>query len=167
MRILARFLPPFLLLLCLAEATLWAQGRYMVLDKPGKVKRLRFRMGDEVAIKLKDDRREYRDVITHVTDTSIVLMGTDVPLSGIRAVVVRRDAPFARAAVKILPRAGLLYILAATFNPVFRGESPDYHWSNVRVGAIVGGSALLLVPLLKRTYHINAFRRLRVLQEYQ
>lgn len=166
MRILARFLPPFLLLLCLADTTLCAQGRYLALDKPGKVKRLRFRVGDEVSIKLKDDRREYRDVITHVTDTSIVLMGTDVPLSGIRAVVVRREAAMARAAVKILPRAGLLYILAATYNPIFRGESPDYHWSNVKVGAIVGGSGLLLVPLLRRTYRLNDFRRLRVLQEY-
>jgi hypothetical protein len=36
----------------------------------------------------------------------------------------------------------------------------------VKVGAIVGGSALLLVPLLKRTYRINTFRRLRVLHEY-
>jgi hypothetical protein len=166
MRTLARLLPPFLLLLCLADATSWAQGRYLVLDKPGKVKRLRFRVGDEVSIKLKDDRREYRDVITHVTDTSIVIMGTDVPLSGIRAVVVRREAGLARGLVKVLPRAGLLYILAATYNPIFRGDLPDYDWSNVRVGAIVGGSALLLVPLLQRTYRINGFRRLRVLQEY-
>jgi hypothetical protein len=166
MRTLARFLPPLLLLLCLTDATGWAQGRYLVLDKPGKVKRLRFRVGDEVAIKLKDDRREYRDVITNVTDTSIIIMNTDVPLRAIRAMVVRRDAGLARAAVKILPRAGLLYILAATFNPVFRNDSPDYDWSNIKVGAIVGGSALLLVPLLKRTYRITAFRRLRVLHEY-
>lgn len=167
MRTLARLLPPLLLLLCLAGATGRAQSRYMVLDKPGNVKRLRFRVGDEVAIKLRDDRREYRDVITYVTDTSIVILGTDVPLRSIRAVVVRRDKPLARAAVKILPKAGLLYILAATFNPVFYNDSPDYNWSNVKVGAIVGGSALLLVPLLKRTYRINAFRRLRVLQEYR
>jgi len=166
MRNLVRFLPLFLLFLFLQDVALRAQGRYLVLDKPGKVKRLRFRPGDEISIKLKDDRREYQDVITHVTDTSIMIMSTDVPLRNIRAIVVRREAGLARAAAYLLPRAGLLYILAATFNPVFRRESPDYDWSHVKVGAVIGGSALLLIPLLKRTYRTNSFRTLRVLREY-
>jgi hypothetical protein len=72
----------------------------------------------------------------------------------------------ARAAVYLLPRAGLLYILAATFNPVFRNESPDFDWSHVKVGAIIGGSSLLLLPMLKRNYRINKFRTLRALREY-
>jgi hypothetical protein len=157
----------FLLLLpFLPDFAAKAQGRYLALDKPGSVKRLRFRSGDEIAIKLKGDQRVYRDVIMNMNDTALIIMQTAVPIRDIRAIVVYRDGGLARAALTKLPIAGILYFLAATYNPVFRNEPPDYHWSNAKVGGIIAGSGLLMIPLLKKTYRINNFRTLKVLQEY-
>lgn len=156
----------FLLSVLLPVGLAQAQGKYLALDKPGSVKRLRFRPGDEIAVKLRNDRRVYRDVIMAVHDTSIVIMHTGIPIRDIRAVVVYRDAGLARVALTKLPLVGVLYLLAATYNPVFRREPPDYHWNNVKVGSIIAGSSLLMIPLLKKTYRINNFRTLKVLREY-
>ncbi len=139
---------------------------YLALDKPGAVKRLRFRPGDEIAIKLRGDRRVYRDVIMNVTDTALIIRQTVVPLRDIRAIVVYREGGLARAALTKLPIAGMLYLLASTYNPVFRRERPDYDWNNVKVSGIIAGSGLLMLPLLKKTYRINNFRTIKVLREY-
>ncbi len=155
-----------LFILMLLPVSGFSQEKYLALDKPGRVKRIRFYTGDEIALKLKGDKRLYEEVIANIGDSTITLLGTQIPLRDIRAIVVRHEGGLAHQAVRKLPIAGLLYFLAATFNPLLQGQPLRVNRSGLIVGGAMVAGGQLLRPLLKRTYRINSFRRLRTLQTY-
>jgi hypothetical protein len=158
-----------LLLLCLLLLVCvnsFAQNKYLVLDKPGTVKRIRYRVGDEIAIKLKGENHTYRDIITAVGDSELVLMDTKVPVREVRAIVVENRNGLVYSASRMLPLAGLIYFLAATLNPVLQGQDLELNRSGVIVGSAFIVSSIPFRLLRKRTYHINESHRLRVLDSY-
>ncbi|QHT70081.1 hypothetical protein GXP67_27260 [Rhodocytophaga rosea] len=140
--------------------------RFLILDKPGHVKRLRYYAGDELIFKLKGDRMKYKDVIEAVGDSTIKVRGADIPLRDIKSVIRYKQGGMLDQAIYILPRAGLLYFLADTFNPVFRGNDPDISRSGIVVGSSFIAGGLLLKLAKKRNYRINNFRRLRTLETF-
>jgi hypothetical protein len=140
--------------------------RFLILDKPGHIKRFRYYAGDELIFKLKGDRMKYKDVIEAVGDSTIKIRGADIPLRDIKSVIRYKQGGMLDQAIYILPRAGLLYFLADTFNPVIRGGSLEVSRSGIVVGSsfVVGG--LLLKLAKKRNYRLNNFRRLRTLESF-
>lgn len=144
-----------------------SQGqRYLVLDKPGSVKRIRYYVGEELKFKLKDDKTVYTDVIEDVGDSSIKIRGTQIPLKDIRMVIRYKEGGLLNQAIYILPRAGILYFLADTFNPVFRGGSVDVSRSGIIVGSSFVAGGLFLKLFKKKKYRINNFRSLRTLETF-
>jgi hypothetical protein len=140
--------------------------RYLILDKPGHIKRFRYYIGDELIFKLKGDRMRYKDVIEDVGDSTIKIKGADIPIKDIKSVIRYKEGGMLDQAIYILPRAGILYFLADTFNPVFRGSDPDVSRSGIVVGSSFIAGGLLLKLAKKRNYRMNNFRRLRTLQAF-
>jgi hypothetical protein len=137
-----------------------------VLDKPGNVKRFRYYAGDELIFKLKGDKMRYKDVIEAVSDSSIKIRGVHIPLREIKSIIRYRQGGMLNQAIYILPRAGILYFLADTFNPVFRGADPDISRSGIVVGSSFIAAGFLLKLAKKKTYRINNFRSLRTLETF-
>lgn len=145
----------------------FGQGqRFLALDKPGKVKRLRYYVGDEIKIKLKGDKLVYTDQIEEITDTSLVIRKTHIPIRNIRAVVRFKQGGLLNQAISKLPIAGAFYFLADTFNPVFYGGEVEVSRSGIIVGSSLIASSFALRLVRKRTYRINQYRTLKVLQTF-
>lgn len=140
--------------------------RYLVLDKPGHIKRLRYYAGDDLIFKLKGDKMKYKDIIEAIGDSSIRIKGTDIPIKDIRAVIRYKEGGMLDQAIYILPRAGIVYFLADTFNPVFLGGDPGISRSGIVIGSSFVATGLLLKLAKKRTYRINNFRTLRTLRTF-
>ncbi len=126
-----------LFILIMLPVSGFAQEKYLALDKPGRVKRIRFYAGDEIALKLKGDKRLHEEVIGDIGDSTITLLGTEIPLRDIRAIVIRHEGGLVQQAVRKLPIAGVLYFLAATFNPLLQDQPlavkpvrADSRWGN-------------------------------------
>jgi hypothetical protein len=142
------------------------QQKYLVLDKPGRVKRIRFYVGDEISFRLTGDRMVITDQITAVTDTSIVIRNTHVPIREISAIIIRYDNNLLNQAIYFLPRAGIVFFLADTINPLLNwGELRVSRWG-VTVGGSMVASSFVLRAFRTRTYRINDSRRLRTLETF-
>lgn len=142
------------------------QEKYLVLDKPGRTKRIRYYTGDEIIFKLKGDKTVYSNVVEGVGDSSIQVRGTHIPIKEIASIIRHNESGLLYQITRILPKAGMLYFLADTFNPIFRGEKPSVSRSGVIVGGslIAGSYALRLFK--KRTLKINKYRTLKILQTF-
>lgn len=156
-----------LVLLCFLSITCFGQGeKYLVLDKPGRIKRLRYFVGDELIFKLAGDKIVYKDMIEAVSDSAIKIRGTLVPIKDIDAVIRYRESSLLKQAIYILPRAGILYFLADTFNPIFYGGEVFVSRSGVIVGSSLIAGSFLLRLFKKKTYQINSYRTLKILETF-
>jgi hypothetical protein len=155
-----------LLLLLVLPSESFSQEKYLVMDKPGHIKRIRYYTGDEIIFKLKGDKTTYSTIIQAVGDSTIRVRDTDIPVNNIRSIIRHTENGFLYQASRILPKAGILYFLADTFNPIFRGEKPHVSRSGVVVGStlFLGGNALKLFR--KRTLKVNNYRTLKILQTF-
>lgn len=109
---------------------------------------------------------KYKDIIEAIGDSSIRIKGTDIPIKDIRAVIRYKEGGMLDQAIYILPRAGIVYFLADTFNPVFLGGDPGISRSGIVIGGSFVAAGLLLKLAKKRTYRINNFRTLRTLRTF-
>jgi hypothetical protein len=142
------------------------QEKYLVLDKPGRIKRIRYYVGDEINFKLKEDKTTYSTLLQAVGDSTIKVRDTDIAISDIRSIIRHSENGFLYQAARILPKAGILYFVADTFNPLLRGEKPSVSRSGIVVGSTLfaGGQALKLFR--KRTLRINNYRTLKILRTF-
>jgi hypothetical protein len=164
-QILSRGLFFLLTFFCVIPDSL-AQENYLVLDKPGRIKRIRYYTGDEIIFRLKGDKTKYSTILQAIGDSTIRVRDTDIPVKDIRSVTRYSENGFLYQIARILPKAGILYFAADTFNPIFRGEKPSVSRSGVIVGGslFVGGQALKLFR--KRTFKVNSYRTLKILKTF-
>jgi len=140
---------------------------YLVLDKPGKVSRLRFYTGSRIAFKLTGEKQLYSGVITAIRKNAIVVHYTDIPLSEIFSLKVPQRARFGRILSGFgsgLRGVGSLFFLVGAANFVLKPQDRE----NSRVTAQSGLSAFLVGQTFKifnkRNYKLNKNRRLKTIQ---
>jgi hypothetical protein len=141
--------------------------KYLVLDKPGKVKRIRFFVGNEITFRLKGDPVLYRDVITAVDDSSFTIFGTKVLIKDVDRIILRSQSWFVNQGSFLLPAAGVIYFLADNLNPVIQGgEKLAISRGSVIVSASLIGAGLVLRLFQKKEHRIRKSKRLRVLETF-
>lgn len=146
---------------------LFRPGKYLVLDKPGKVKRIRYFVGNEITFRLKGDPVLYRDVIAAVDDSSFTIFGTKVLIRDVDRVILRSHSWLVNQGSVLLPAAGIIYFLADNLNPVIQGgEKLTVSRGSVIVSAGLIGAGLALRLLHKKVHRIGKNKRLRVLEVF-
>ncbi|MBC7921140.1 MAG: hypothetical protein H7Z75_08600 [Ferruginibacter sp.] len=141
--------------------------KYLALDKPGRMKRIRFFVGNEITFRLKGDPVTYHDVIAAVDDSSFTIFGTKVPLREVDRIVVRNQGWFLNQGAALLPLAGGIYFLADNLNPVLSGDGGfAIHRGSVVVGAGLVGAGLILRIFQVRQHKMNKRKQLRVLETF-
>ena len=135
-----------------------APNRYLVLDKPGFTKRLRFYPGTRITFKLKDDPTKYSAVLQAVGEKAILVDDTPVFLEEIRKVYYTKRSSFLPLTASSLTGGGVLFGLMGVLNGLTR-ENYDLVYPGA--GALVLGQALR--PFYSRSYRIKGNRRLRAL----
>jgi hypothetical protein len=130
--------------------------RYLVLDKPGLNKRIRFYPGQRISFKLKGENYRYNAVLQAVGEKSILVMDAPIFLDEIRKIYYTKPGTFLPLSAGSLTGGGILFALMGAYNGLTR-NNPDL----VVVGAAAFVTGQAIRPLYKRTFRIRGNRRLR------
>ena len=136
--------------------------RYVALDKPGKVNRLRFYQGQKLTFRFSGDKRWYDPILNNIDDSSFVAFDTRIFLSDISTVKVYRERRFLRLLQKFCFIAGVGYFFADLVNHSFTTTEG----SLIVTGSFLGAGGLFSIPLFPRKYKLGKKRRLRVLEKF-
>ncbi|MES2734186.1 MAG: hypothetical protein V4714_20735 [Bacteroidota bacterium] len=140
--------------------------KYLVFDKPGKVKRVRFFVGNEITFLLKGDNVVYQEAITAIDDSSFTIFGTKVLIREVDRVILRTNNFFINVGSRYLPAAGIIYFLADNLNPVFQGSSFKVSPTSAIIGASLVTVGIVLKQFQKRRHKIGKNKRLRILETF-
>ncbi len=151
-----------------SQVSLNSKDYYLTLNKPGRKKRIRFYIGEELKFKLKDENFRRTATITAIDSNSITINGVaKIPLEDFKMIHVEKDSYFAglsRAAHASGTGAGIVFGVlggVATLLNVEKGETMIY-----------GGGVLFVVGqffnlFTSRNYRLNSYRYLRTVPQWQ
>ncbi len=131
---------------------------YLTLNKPGKKKRLRFYIGDELKFKLRGESFRRTAIITGIDSSSVTINGlAKIPLEEFKMIHVQKDDYFAnlsRTAVSSGTGGGLLFMtLGGLATVVGVGQG---------LPMLVGGGIMFVTGQIfriftKRNYRLNSY----------
>ena len=151
-----------------SQTNLNPKDYYLTLNKPGRKKRIRFYIGDELKFKLKGEGFRRTATITAIDSNSITINGAaKIPLEDFKIIHVRKDDYFAnlsRTARASGTGGGLLFITLGGVGTVLGiGQA---------VPMLVGGGLLFITGQIfgvftRRSYRLNSYRYLRTTPNWQ
>lgn len=138
------------------------ENNYLVLDKNGRTKRIRFFVGDWIKFQLKGDKFKWSGQITGIDKERIEINHGKIPISRFSTILLGKNsygANFTRAA------AGAGYVVSGAFlvNALLSKDK----WRRQDSFAISGGLFTLssLFSLFqKRKYKLNEKRKLKIIE---
>lgn len=155
--------------------TFFKKQKYLVLDKGGAAKRLRFFIGDKFKFKLHSDNQKYVGEIAAISDSTFTFVVFNeitnrfeyqtFVVKDVKRVYVNRRVPFLTAGAFYFPIAGV----GVMGLDVINNKGIDAKWFTS--GVVKVGAGLILLGYLGRilshpTYKINKKHRLKVLQSF-
>lgn len=154
------------LLFCfLISPVIRSQGDvFLLLDKPGTLKRIKKFPGDELSVSVDDEKYAITGLITAIKDSSVYIDGLEIPVSRIHTVynhkLKRVSRGLSKGAFLAIPPALLFTAANNLFNT---GEQPLIDRNALSLTGIFAGVGLagLLVP--SRKYKIYKKWRVRIL----
>lgn len=143
---------------------------YLVLDKPGKVSRIRFYTGNRITFKLTGEKRRYSGQITDIKKHSLVMWDTEIPLRDIEKIRMTNTSPVSsgvRFLGRLLKSGGLFFSVVGAGNYLLDKEPGDNTLTFLKytAGAFVAGQ-LLTRTTRNRTYKINKNHRLKTIEQF-
>ena len=99
---------------------------FLLLEKPGKKKRIRYYIGDEIEFKLKDEKNFHKGTIVQFSDTSFYVNDfAEIPLRTVDALADRSKVKGIRAmAINTLYVIPVFFVLSAANNIFNTGDTP-------------------------------------------
>ncbi len=133
-------------------------GRYLVLDKPGFVKRIRFYPGTRIKFKLKGESTKYEAVLQAVGEKSIIVFDTPIFLDEISKIYYTKPGSFLPLASGSLTSGGFLFALLGSLNGLTRNN-----FDLIVPGVLFVALGQAVKPFYQKSYRIKGNRRLRTL----
>lgn len=118
-------------------------------------KRIRFYVGDAIALKVNKKDTLYRGRIELIEDSAIWVDNLEVKINTISKIYDARGRRWASFISSILFRGGIGFFLIDVVNRTINTESPILHPTTILVSGSAIGAGLLLVPFKEKKYRIN------------
>lgn len=148
-----------------------AEARYyLVLDKPGKVSRIRFYTGNKITFKLTGERQRYTGQITEIKKNSFIIWDTEIPIRDVEKIRVIKTGSASsgfQLLGKLLKNGGLFLSVVGAGNYLIGAEPGDNTFTFLKytAGSFVTGY-LITRSSRNRTYKINENHRLRTIEQF-
>lgn len=149
------------LILFLALSIAVNAQKILLLEKPGTVKNIKYRVGDQIYIKTKD-KLKFSGTINIITDSSIIV-NYDVEILIKDITIVFQEMWFISLFSRVAYISGAGYLILDAFNRTINNEYPIIDKSSFIIGAsLIGGGLLMKANSYKRC-KINKPWRFKVL----
>ncbi len=150
-------------LLLLMGCSFQAQAqKILVLDKRGKVKRLRYYEGEWIKLKLLSGQL-LMGKIAQLSDSSFRVSGHLVRLDSVKRVYNTQKLLGLKLTGAILSTAGVIYFPLDSFNRIINDDSPVFNESSAKVSGLLLGAGLICIGISNKSYKISKKRPLKVL----
>jgi hypothetical protein len=146
-----------------SQVNLYPKEYYLIFNKPGIKKRIRFYIGDDLKFKLKDENFKRTATITAIDSNSITINGVaKIPLEDFRVIQISKKR--IKAARILGTSGGLLFMVLGVGNTLLKKDGSE--------ALIVGGFiSLVSVQFLRlfenRNYKLNSYRYLRAVPHWE
>ena len=143
-------------------------NKFMSLDIEHKstTHRIKFYIQDKIIIKLKQDKKKYKGVITDVNDKSLTLDSTTTILyENIDKVLVDNSNYLTRAASAFLIGCGVGYVGLDALNNAINNNKPILRLLDIEIGAtlVVIGEAIKILSI--KRYKINKKHHIKFIDD--
>lgn len=140
--------------------------KYLVFDKPGLVKRVRFHNGDQISFRLAGQKGFQQDVIVDIQSSNLILENAGaIHVDSITHFAMKNQNGFAKfrsVLSGVLVTAGIGYLIIDSFNNVIDNRDVfDKNTIAVAVPLVVTG--LIIKPWAKRKHKIANNKRLFII----
>ncbi|MCX6232901.1 MAG: hypothetical protein NTZ33_15335 [Bacteroidetes bacterium] len=142
------------------QETVYSQ-RIFLVEKPGTVNNLKFRIGDRIDLKTTKGER-YNGIINQIRDTALIINYELVLNKDISAIYTTRAliSMFSAAGIS----GGVFYIFLGGLTNIVDGRTPIINNSSLKTGGIIFATGGLLSVFSKRKRHIDNHKwRIKVL----
>lgn len=150
-------------------ATKPANLTYLLLTKPGSLKRFRFYVGEQIVFRVKNDTYFYSGSITAIKDSAFYYQNTKIPLGRVAEIKLRNHTGGRKAlnfGSVLFKSAGTIFTLVGAINFLTqKDDRADGLWT---MGAAVTtyAAGIGLKALTKRTYNLEKKWQLKVIEMY-
>ncbi|WP_338765679.1 hypothetical protein WAF17_02150 [Bernardetia sp. ABR2-2B] len=136
---------------------------YLTLNKPGRKKRIRFYIGDELKFKLKEENFKRTATITAMDSNSITINGVaKIPLEEFRVIQISKKR--IKAARVLGTNGGFLFIGLGIGNTLLKNNGSEA----MIYGGIISVIAAQFLRLFEnRNYKLNSYRYLRTVPHWE
>lgn len=143
---------------------------FLVMDKPGKVSRIRFYTGNKITFKLAGERRRYTGQINQIKKNSIIVWDTEIPIRDIEKIKVAKTGSVSSGMQllgKLLKNGGLFFTVIGGGNYLLGTEPGDNTLTFLKytAGSFITGY-LITRSSRARTYKINNNHRLKTIEQF-
>lgn len=118
-------------------------------------KRIRFYVGDAIALKVNKKDTLYKGRIELIEDSAIWVDNIEVKINTISKIYDARGRRWASFISSIFFRGGIGFLLIDVVNRTINSEDPILHPTTLLVSGSAIGAGLLLVPFKEKKYRIS------------
>ncbi len=126
-------------------------------------KRIRFYVGDLIALKVNKKDTLYKGRIELIEDSAIWVDNIEVKINTISKIYDARGRRWASFISSILFRGGIGFFLIDVVNRTINSEEPIFHPTTLLVSGSAIGAGLLLVPFKERKYKIGSRIKVKII----
>jgi hypothetical protein len=140
---------------------------YLILGKPGHLKKARFFAGDQITFKLVKDKKFYAGSIAEIRPNSLVFWGAEIPLSEIDQIRVEKRSGLQKAAMAlstVFQKAGGLFMLVGAGNFLLLPDNRQDGLVTMGGAACIYATGRALRVFRKRAYKVNRRYPLRTVE---
>ena len=161
------FLKSFLIISAfLFTLNCFGQDKFLAIERPGHIKRIKFSIGEEIRIRIKGDDFYTTQKIEELYDSTVVLNGKYIALGDIESFKYKSENILVRNLAKKFPVASVLLLGISALNSTSRIDDEDN--AVITRGSWIAASSLMFVGLIgnvmmRKTIKIKRNKRLMII----
>lgn len=135
----------------------------LAYDKGYQYKRIRWFLGDNITVKLFEDKKTiYQGLLTSISDSIITLnASTDIPIQSIAAIIDFDRRSFIRFTRKLLSLSSFTLLAVSSVNTVLQPDENNAPYLMASIAGIVMAKAMK--PLKRKVYRIKPNHPIKIL----
>ena len=142
------------------------QNKFLAMERPGHIKRVKFPIGTTMKFKIKGDSFYSEQTIDDVYGSTVVLSGNYIALDEIVGIKYKSESVLLKNQAYKLPLAAIVLLGLSAIN--YNGDINDEDDAVITEGALIGASVLVGVGivgniLLHKSYNFKGRNKLKII----